>query len=150
MLGISLFPTRYRLCLLYLTGHVNLDTNFGTSFQCLSIPYFSSSWITVAYMKVTSLVNCPAFDWQVRLEGRATIRNGIVCLNPKVVTLLGGVVQSLYEEWQMNKKYSGFSRSSLRVSQESDGNGPPPFEKLQVGVPKSQFPQQDKSSCQYS
>lgn len=84
------------------------------------------------------------------MEGKAPIRNGIVCLNPKVVTVLGGVVQSLYEEWQMNKKYSGFSRSSLRVSKESDGgNGPPPFEKLQVGAPKNRFPQQDKSSREH-
>ncbi|PQP95764.1 tudor domain-containing protein 3 [Prunus yedoensis var. nudiflora] len=100
----------------------------------------------VEYSHIPSIPDDVVPGTKVRLEGRATIRNGIVCLNPKVVTLLGGVVQSLYEEWQMNKKYSGFSRSSLRVSQESDGNGPPPFEKLQVGVPKSRFPQQDKSS----
>lgn len=73
------------------------------------------------------------FGWQVRLEKKIPMHNGIVCLNPKVVTLIGGVVPSLYEEWQMNKKYSGFSRS-LRLSNESDGVGPPPFEKLQVGV----------------
>lgn len=94
------------------------------------------------------IVSLP-FDLQVRLENKAIIRNGIVCLNPKVLTVLGGVVQSLYEEWQMNKKYSGFSRSTLRLSKESDGNGPPPFEKLQVGAPKTQFPRQD-NSCQYS
>nr|XP_028954094.1 tudor domain-containing protein 3-like [Malus domestica] len=61
---------------------------------------------------------------KVCLEGEVTVRNGIVCLSPKIVTLLGGVVQSLYEEWQMNTKYSEFSRSSLRISQESEGNGP--------------------------
>ncbi|KAH0970420.1 hypothetical protein GBA52_022576 [Prunus armeniaca] len=100
----------------------------------------------VEYSHIPSIPDDVVPGTKVRLEGRAAMRNGIVCLNPKVVTLLGGVVQSLYEEWQMNKKYSGFSRSSLRFSQESDGNGPPPFEKLQVGVPKSRFPQQDKSS----
>ncbi|XP_070661836.1 uncharacterized protein [Malus domestica] len=46
----------------------------------------------------------------------------------------------------MNTKYSEFSRSSLRISQESDGNGPSPFEKLQVGAAKSRFPEQDKFS----
>jgi hypothetical protein len=45
---------------------------------------------------------------------------------------MGGVVQSLYEEWQMNQKFSGLSRSSLRLSQNDDGVGPPPFEKLDV------------------
>uniref|UniRef100_A0A0E0BY09 Uncharacterized protein n=1 Tax=Oryza meridionalis TaxID=40149 RepID=A0A0E0BY09_9ORYZ len=44
----------------------------------------------------------------------------------------GGVVQSLYEEWQMNQKFSGLSRPSLRLSQNDDGVGPPPFEKLDV------------------
>lgn len=73
--------------------------------------------------------------WQVRLENKAMIHSCIVCLNPKVITLMGGVVQSLYDEWKMNQKYSGTSRSSLRLSQESDNGGPPPFEKLQVGVP---------------
>ncbi|KAM1478790.1 hypothetical protein ACFX2I_026170 [Malus domestica] len=85
-------------------------------------------------------------ETKVCLEGKVTVRNGIVCLSPKVVTVLGGVVQSLYEEWQMNTKYSEFSRSSLRISQESDGNGPSPFEKLQVGAAKSRFPEQDKFS----
>nr|BAJ07982.1 hypothetical protein [Silene latifolia] len=36
----------------------------------------------------------------------------------------------------MNQKYAGFSRSSLRVGQEGDGVGPPPFEKLQIGRAK--------------
>ncbi|TQD97106.1 hypothetical protein C1H46_017195 [Malus baccata] len=100
----------------------------------------------VEYSHIPAIPDDVVPGTKVRLEGKATIRSGIVCLNPKVVTVLGGVVQSLYEEWQMNKKYSGFSRSSLRLSQESDGKGPPPFEKLQIGVAKSRFPQQDKSS----
>ncbi|KAM2193549.1 hypothetical protein ACFX1R_027822 [Malus domestica] len=53
-------------------------------------------------------------ETKVCLEGKVTVRNGIVCLSPKVVTLLGGVVQSLYEEWQMNTKYSEFSRSTFK------------------------------------
>lgn len=56
--------------------------------------------------------------------------------------MIGGVVPSLHEEWQMNKKYSGFSRSSLRLTQDSDGSGPPPFEKLQVGLPQRRLVQQ--------
>ncbi|XP_041008910.1 uncharacterized protein LOC121253081 isoform X2 [Juglans microcarpa x Juglans regia] len=83
---------------------------------------------------------------KVRLEDKATIRSGIVCLNPKVLSFLGGVVQPLYEEWQMNQKYSGFSRSSLRLSPESDTGGPPPFEKLQIRAPSCRFVQQGKSS----
>lgn len=83
---------------------------------------------------------------QVRFENKAIIHNGIVCLNPKVITVLGGVVQSLYEEWQMNQKYSGFSRTSLKSSQNGDSGGPPPFEKLQVGAPSRRFTQQGKFS----
>lgn len=57
------------------------------------------------------------------------IRDGLVCLTPKEVTVLGGYVQSLTEEWQMKKKYSSLARSS----QESKaGDGPPPFEELQI------------------
>lgn len=72
---------------------------------------------------------------QVRLENKIPIHSGILCLNPKVITLMGGVVPSLYEEWQMNQKYSGFSRSLMRLSQETDSGGPPQFEKLQIGAP---------------
>ncbi|KAG6739585.1 hypothetical protein POTOM_057186 [Populus tomentosa] len=72
---------------------------------------------------------------QVRLDNKAPVHNCIVCLNPKVITVIGGSVQSLHEEWQMKQKYSGFSRSSLRLSQETDNGGPPPFEKLQIGAP---------------
>lgn len=84
------------------------------------------------------------FGWQVCLKNKAVIHSGVVCLNPKVLTVIGGVVPSLYEEWQMNKKYSGFSRSSLRLSKESDGTGPPPFEKLQIGVSRHPVVRQGK------
>lgn len=61
------------------------------------------------------------------------VRDGLVCLTPKEVTVLGGYVQSLTEEWQMKKKYSSLARSSGRQSQESKaGDGPPPFEELQI------------------
>lgn len=65
-----------------------------------------------------------------------------------MITVVGGIVPSLYEEWKMNRKYSGFSRSSLRLSQESDGTGPPPFEKFQIGAPQNRFVQQGESSQQ--
>jgi len=70
---------------------------------------------------------------QIRLENKVPVHSGIACLNPKALTVLGGVVQSLYEEWQMNQKYSGFSRSSIRKLEDRDSGGPPPFVKLQVG-----------------
>ncbi|XP_050380528.1 uncharacterized protein LOC126797838 [Argentina anserina] len=98
----------------------------------------------IEYSHIASFSDDVVPGTKVRLENKAVVRNGIVCLSPKVLTVLGGVVQSLYEEWEMNKKYSGFSRSTLRLSKESEGSGPPPFEKLQVGAPRTQFPRQDK------
>lgn len=67
------------------------------------------------------------------MENKVAVHSGIVCLTPKVLTVLGGVVQPLYDEWEMNKKYSGFSRSSLRKLENRDTGGPPQFVKLQVG-----------------
>lgn len=69
---------------------------------------------------------------KIRLENKVPINNGILCLSAKNVTVIGGTVQSLYEEWQMNQKYSGVSRPSLRLSPSDDGVGPPPFEKLDI------------------
>ncbi|CAO2174826.1 unnamed protein product [Urochloa humidicola] len=69
---------------------------------------------------------------KIRLENKIPINNGILCLSAKNVRVIGGTVQSLYEEWQMNQKYSGLSRPSLRLSQSDDGAGPPPFEKLDI------------------
>lgn len=59
------------------------------------------------------------------------------------MTVLGGIVPSLYEEWEMNQKYAGFSRSTLKLSQSDDTGGPPPFEKLQTGAPSRR--QQNRS-----
>jgi len=72
---------------------------------------------------------------KIRLENKIPINNGILCLSVKNVSVIGGTVQSLYEEWQMNQKYSGLSRPSLRLSQSDDGAGPPPFEKLDIEAP---------------
>lgn len=43
---------------------------------------------------------------------------------------MGGIVETLFEEWQMSQKYSGLSRTSVKLSPNDDGEGPPSFEKL--------------------
>ncbi|XP_021277123.1 tudor domain-containing protein 3 [Herrania umbratica] len=104
----------------------------------------------IEYSHVPAIPDNVVPGTKIRLENKAIIHGGILCLNPKVVNLLGGVVQSLYEEWEMNQKYSGFSRSSLRSSQSGTG-GPPPFEKLQIEAPlSSRLVQQGRSSCEHS
>ncbi|KHN19849.1 Tudor domain-containing protein 3 [Glycine soja] len=87
----------------------------------------------VEYSHIPSIPDNVVPGTKIRLENKVAVHNGIVCLNPKVLTVLGGVVQSLYEEWEMNQKYSGFSRSSLRKLENRDTGGPPQFVKLQVG-----------------
>lgn len=99
----------------------------------------------IEYARIPSIQDDVIPGTKVRLENKAAIHSGIICLTSKVITVLGGVVQSLYEEWQMNKKYSGYSRSSLRVSQESDKEGPPPFEKLQIGPSFHRSAKQDRT-----
>ncbi|XP_010541733.1 PREDICTED: tudor domain-containing protein 3 isoform X2 [Tarenaya hassleriana] len=70
---------------------------------------------------------------KLHLDNKAVVRNGLVCLTPKEVKVLGGVVKSLYEEWQMKRKYFGMSRKSGRKSQENGaGSCPPPFEELKI------------------
>ncbi|KAL5191464.1 Tudor domain-containing protein 3 [Glycine soja] len=88
---------------------------------------------TVEYSHIPSIPNNVVLGTKIHLENKVAVHSGIVCLNPKVLTVLGGVVQSLYEEWEMNQKYSGFSRSSLRKLENRDTGGPPQFVKLQVG-----------------
>nr|GLL27296.1 tudor domain-containing protein 3 [Ipomoea trifida] len=83
---------------------------------------------------------------KVRLENKTVVRSGIVCLNAKTIVVLGGLVVSLYEEWQMNQKYSGVPRSSLRQLQEEGYSGPPPFEKLQVRAYQQNLAQQKRDS----
>ncbi|KAJ0266429.1 Tudor domain protein [Hirschfeldia incana] len=85
------------------------------------------------YSHIPSLNNDVTPGTKVRLENKAVVRDGLVCLTPKEVTVLGGHVPSLFEEWQMKRKYASLSRSSGRQSQEGkDGDGPPPFEELQI------------------
>ncbi|KAF2286871.1 hypothetical protein GH714_034350 [Hevea brasiliensis] len=78
------------------------------------------------------------------MENKTPIHSGILCLNPKDITIIGGVVPSLYEEWQLNQKYSGFSRSLMRLSEETDSGAPPPFEKLQIVAPFHRSSKQGK------
>ncbi|MED6197141.1 hypothetical protein PIB30_118168 [Stylosanthes scabra] len=98
---------------------------------CLTDGHFEIT--AIEYSHILSIPDSVAPGTKIRLENKVAVHNGIACLSPKVVTVLGGVVQSLYEEWQMNQKYSGFSRSSLRQLEDRDTGGPPPFVKLQVG-----------------
>ncbi|KAF3779569.1 Tudor domain-containing protein 3 [Nymphaea thermarum] len=97
--------------------------------------------LTDGYSEVTAIEYTPLLSipeeiipgTKIRLENKVPIHSGILCLESKMITVLGGLVQSLYEEWQINRKYSGFSRSQLKLSQNTDSVGPPPFEKLEVG-----------------
>ncbi|XP_017644450.2 uncharacterized protein LOC108485111 isoform X3 [Gossypium arboreum] len=109
-----------------------------------------SEMTAIEYSHVPAIPDNVVPGTKIRVENKAMIKAGILCLNPKVVTLLGGVVQSLYEEWEMNKKYSGFSRSSLSSSQENSTCGPPPFEKLQIEAPSSSRSAHPGRSYNYS
>ncbi|KAL0887479.1 hypothetical protein Bca101_011462 [Brassica carinata] len=81
------------------------------------------------YSHIPSLNSDVTPGTKVRLENKAVVRDGLVCLTPKEVTVLGGHVQSLFEEWQMRRKYASLSRSSGGQSQEGKA---PPFEELQI------------------
>ncbi|KAI3524546.1 hypothetical protein L1887_03204 [Cichorium endivia] len=83
---------------------------------------------------------------KIRLENKVVMHSGILCLNAKVVTVLGGIVPSLYEEWEMNQKYAGFTRSTLKLSHSDVTGGPPPFEKFQAGAPSRRINPQNKPS----
>ncbi|KAL5975625.1 hypothetical protein ACLOJK_019950 [Asimina triloba] len=109
-----------------------------------------SEVVAIEYAQITSMPEEVVPGVKVRLESKIPIHNGILCLDSKVVTVMGGLVQSLYEEWQMSQKYSGFSRSTLRLSQSGEGVGPPPFEKLQTGAHPHQAPQHHSSRGHYS
>ncbi|CAH9089446.1 unnamed protein product [Cuscuta epithymum] len=88
----------------------------------------------IEYSYIPSIPDDVIPGTKVRLENKTIVLSGIVCLNAKAVTVLGGFVEPLYEEWQMNRKYAGLPRSSLRQFHEGASSGPPPFEKLQVGA----------------
>ncbi|CAM8923222.1 unnamed protein product [Rhodiola kirilowii] len=100
----------------------------------------------IEYSNIPSLPNDIIPGMKVRLEGKCPIHNGILCLTSNTITMLGGTVQTLYEEWQINQKYSGSDRSATRLLHESDASKPPPFEKLQTGPSSHRFSQQGNLS----
>ncbi|XP_076909347.1 uncharacterized protein LOC143566561 [Bidens hawaiensis] len=100
----------------------------------------------IEFSHIPSLPDNVVPGTKIRLENKVVIHSGILCLNAKVVTVLGGIVPSLYEEWEMNQKYAGFTRSTLKLSQSNDTGGPPPFQKFQTGPPSRRITQHSKSS----
>uniref|UniRef100_A0A0D9UXH3 RecQ mediated genome instability protein 1 OB-fold domain-containing protein n=1 Tax=Leersia perrieri TaxID=77586 RepID=A0A0D9UXH3_9ORYZ len=92
----------------------------------------NSEVVAIEFSPIPFITEDIAPGTKIRLENKIPVHNGILCLSAKNVSIMGGVVQSLHEEWQMNKKFSGLSRPSLRSSQNDDGVGPPPFEKLDI------------------
>ncbi|KAL8136433.1 hypothetical protein V2J09_002434 [Rumex salicifolius] len=90
----------------------------------------------IEYSYIPSLPDDVVPGTKIRLEKKPVVHSGILCLIPGDITVLGGVVQTLFEEWEINQKYLGFSRSSVKPARESEASGPPPFEKLQTGRSK--------------
>ncbi|KAG0484619.1 hypothetical protein HPP92_008698 [Vanilla planifolia] len=91
-----------------------------------------SEIVAIEYTPFPSITTDIIPGCKIRLEGKVTIHYGILCLTAKDLTILGGHVQSLYEEWEIGQKYSGL-HSFTRLPQGDDARGPPPFEKLQTG-----------------
>ncbi|KAJ3694170.1 hypothetical protein LUZ60_009650 [Juncus effusus] len=89
--------------------------------------------IAIEYSPISSINQDIIPGNKVLLENKIPIHDGILCLSSKNFTFIGGIVESLYEEWKMNQKYSGLSRPNTKLSQNDDFAGPPPFEKLQAG-----------------
>ncbi|KAL8492781.1 hypothetical protein ACS0TY_024104 [Phlomoides rotata] len=89
----------------------------------------------VEYHHVPSIPDDMSPGTKVRLQNKADICSGILCLNKRVISVIGGLVQSLYEEWQLKRKYLNVSRQNLRLLQENASSYPPPFEKLQIQAP---------------
>ncbi|KAK1417288.1 hypothetical protein QVD17_26414 [Tagetes erecta] len=100
----------------------------------------------IEFTHIPSLPDNVVPGTKVRLENKVVMHSGILCLNAKVVTVLGGIVPSLYEEWEMNQKYAGFTRSTLKPAQGDGIGGPPPFQKFQTGPPSRRINQQSRSS----
>ncbi|XP_068648773.1 uncharacterized protein [Aristolochia californica] len=95
-----------------------------------------SEVIAIEYKTIPSITDVIVPGTKVLLQHKTPIHSGIVCLDSVTLTVLGGVVQTLYEEWEVNQKYSGFARSSLRLPKTiDDDGGPPQFEKLQINSP---------------
>ncbi|RZR88229.1 hypothetical protein BHM03_00015757 [Ensete ventricosum] len=115
----------------------SIDGSFKTSQRNRRLLRFAltdgqNEVIAIEYYPISTISEETSPGTKVCLESRIPVHSGILCLNPKVVTVLGGLVQSLHEEWQISQKFSGFSRTSLKLSKNDDGTGPPSFEKLQI------------------
>ncbi|CAL9767423.1 unnamed protein product [Musa acuminata subsp. burmannicoides] len=115
----------------------SIDGSFKTSQRNRRLLRFAltdghNEVIAIEYSPISTISEEISPGTKVCLESRIPAHSGILCLNPKVITVLGGLVQSLHEEWQISQKFSGFSRASLKLSKNDDGTGPPPFEKLQI------------------
>lgn len=102
--------------------------------------------LTDGHSNITAIEYCPiplisedmAPGTKVCFEGIASVKSGILLLESRSLNVLGGYVQSLYEEWEIERKYSVFSRSSLNSSQVQGSSGPPPFERLNIGTSPAQ------------
>ncbi|KAM0838920.1 hypothetical protein ACQ4PT_060659 [Festuca glaucescens] len=112
----------------------NVDASFKNPLQRrllrFSLTDGVSEAVAIEFSPIPFITEEIAPGTKIRLENKIPVNHGILCLSAKNVSVIGGTVQSLYEEWKMNQKYSGISRPSLRLSQNDDGVGPPPFEKL--------------------
>lgn len=57
----------------------------------------------IEYSHIPSIADDVVPGMKVRLESKAQVHSGIVCLNPKVITVLGGVVPTT----KLVLKYNG-------------------------------------------
>lgn len=86
---------------------------------------------------------------KVKLENIVRMENGILLGDARSLTVLGGHVQALYEVWEIERKYSGLARPTLKSARVEGDTGPPPFH----GLPVARQGKQDAESagqCQQS
>ncbi|KAJ7570630.1 hypothetical protein O6H91_01G129300 [Diphasiastrum complanatum] len=62
----------------------------------------------------------------------AAVHSGVLFLEENVVCVLGGHVQTLYDAWEIEHRYSGLARATMKGSLPEGGAGPPPFRGLSV------------------
>ncbi|GLJ29284.1 hypothetical protein SUGI_0577460 [Cryptomeria japonica] len=97
-----------------------------------------SNVTAIEYRPFASIPTDLAPGTKVRLETTAPVQSGILLLENHSLCILGGRVQSLYEEWEMDCKYSGLFRSTLNSPQNQGSSGPPPFERIEISTVQSQ------------
>ncbi|KAH9303578.1 hypothetical protein KI387_007982, partial [Taxus chinensis] len=96
-----------------------------------------SNVIAIEYRPFASFPTETAPGTKVCLETTASVQSGILLLETHSLCILGGRVQSLYEEWEMECKYSGLFRSTLKSPQVQGLSGPPPFERIEISSVQS-------------